>query len=47
MKPSSFDAKFFTDSHELDKKKMINGNFYINFFDGCPDDLKIEKIRIP
>ena len=26
---------------------MISCNFYINFFDGCPDDLKIENFQIP
>ena len=28
MKPSSFDAEFFTDSDELDEPDMIFFNFY-------------------
>ena len=29
MKPSSFDAEFFTDSDELDKPDMIFFNFWV------------------
>ena len=28
------------------EKKYINGNFYINFFDGCPDDLKMNIFKL-
>ena len=29
MKPSSFDAEFFTDSDELDEPEMIFFNFWV------------------
>ena len=35
MKPSSFDAEFFTDSHELDEPDM----FFFNFWVGPEGDL--------
>ena len=36
MKPSSFDAEFFTDSDELDEPDMI----FFNFWVGPGDDQK-------